>query len=472
MALTLIDLAVIALYFGGLVLFAAAVRGSARDFGDFSVAHRQVPSLIVFASLSATYIGPGYSLALAGKAFSTGYLFLGIFAFFSIQTIATALFLAPRLQEHSDCHTVGDVMGGYYGDTAHRVVGGISVVLSVAFTAIMAKAGGSVLAGLLDIDLLWGVLIISGVGLSYTLTGGLKAVVATEAIQFTIMVAAVSLLLVFSVLHLDGAIDVTAHAWESTTTAAKEMGVWTLIGLCVAFFFGEMLIPPYANRALAAKTKETSRNGFLFAGIFSIFWFLIVVLIGIAATGIVPVGTEPGGAMVAVAGLVLPEGLRALFVVAIAAIVMSTQESVLNAGAVSFVRDLRVVGHGDISDRAQLVSGRLATVVIGVLGVVVALVGPSIISMLLVAYSIWAPSVAVPLAWALLGLPITPRVGLGAVIGGMAGSVSAVLLIEGAGDNGYAVLLGLIGSVVGLGIASILSRFRRATHISTADGEL
>ena len=52
---------------------------SAKSFKEFAVGGRQIPGAILFATLSATIIGPGYSMGLANKASQDGYIWFTIY---------------------------------------------------------------------------------------------------------------------------------------------------------------------------------------------------------------------------------------------------------------------------------------------------------------------------------------------------------------------------------------------------------
>src|SRR5690606_25819944 len=189
---------------------------------------------------------------------------------------------------------------------------------------------------------------------------------------------------------------------------------------------GEMLIPPYANRALASHDKGASRSGFLLAGVFSAFWFLAIVLLGIFASAILG-DTPSDNVLLELANTVLPAGLKGIFIVALAAIVMSTQESVLNAGAAIFTNDIWCKTNRARTESILLV-GRVATLIIAVAAIFLAYFMPSIISILLISYAIWAPAVAIPLAWYLLGLPVRANSGTAAMVFGCVTSLITVLV--------------------------------------------
>ena len=144
MKITTLDALGIVSYFVIVGIFAFLTRRT-RSFSDFSVGNRKVPAAMIFASMAATYIGPGFSVGFTAKGFTSGYLFLVLSLTYGIQTILMGLFFAPKLSEHRDCHTIGDVMGKKYGTFSHFLAGIVSVGLCIGFTAVMGKIGGVLL---------------------------------------------------------------------------------------------------------------------------------------------------------------------------------------------------------------------------------------------------------------------------------------------------------------------------------------
>jgi len=185
----------------------------------------------------------------------------------------------------------------------------------------------------------------------------------------------------------------------SSTKAAWAQDSWfAAVGVALSFLFGETLIPPYASRALASTTPAASRKSFVLAGIFCIFWLTSVSGIGLSAKSL---GLEfhEGGVLIETANRVLPNGFVGLLAVAIVGILMSSQDSVLNAGAVAFTRDL--APGGLLKKVGEMKVGQLATVAIAITGAISAGWLPEIIDALLLIYSIWAPTVLVPLVFGL-----------------------------------------------------------------------
>jgi SSS family solute:Na+ symporter len=445
MSLSRIDLFVVAGYFIMLTLFGAVVRRT-RGFEDFAVAKRSVPVLMVFASLCAAYIGPGYSLGFTAKAFGAGFAFLPAWFCFSLQTCVVGVWLAPRLRSQAGAHTLGGVMMNAYGPTAKVLTGIVSVGLCVGLAGVLARAGGTILAGAIGVNLPIAILLITGVGVVYTLTGGLKSVVATEGLQFSVVLISMGAVIAFAGHRIASSQNLDNLAVSLTSSTWKNTSVLEFVGLMLLFFAGEMLIPPYANRALAAESEGASGRGFVMAGIFSLFWFAMMATAGIQAREILGSTSNPDGVLIQLAHSVLPSGVLGLFLVALAAIVMSTQESLLNAASVCLTRDLMP---SKWSDTRQLAVARISTLIFALCATWFGLRAPSILTGLLIAYSMWAPTILPALVWWLLGNGRGEFNGVLSIISGGLASTSILIFHIASGNPAVAIVVGLLASISG-----------------------
>jgi SSS family solute:Na+ symporter len=378
-----------------LILTYVAVRArAAREFEEFSLAGRALPLALVFGSLAATYVGPGFSIGFVGRGFESGFLFLGVGLAYSMQNILVGLFVAPRLRGLTNCHTLGEAIGQKYDGKCQILAGVISVGLCAGFSAVMAKAGGGVLRDVFGLPLWSSVFIVVAVTALYTTFGGLRASVITDAFQFSSFAILLPLTLLFVLaFHLNGgAATLASQASAATKNGLTVTSPVEIVGLLAAFLLGETLIPPYANRALASRTTNVSRNGFILAGLFSVFWFMVMITLGITARSIIPAQTGEDFVLLNLVKSVMPASGYALLLVVLVSVVMSSLDSLLNAGAVSFTQDV-LKPFVKLPDSSALNVGRAATIIIAVVAAAGAVAVPSIIGGLLICYTIWAPAI-------------------------------------------------------------------------------
>jgi SSS family solute:Na+ symporter len=409
------------------VLAFVAVRArAAREYAEFSLARRSLPLALIFGSLCAAYVGPGFSIGFVGKGFHSGLLFLCVGLAYSLQNILVGLFIAPRLRSLSDCHTLGDAIGHQYNRTCQILAGVISVGLCAGFAAVMAKAAGVVVEEVFGIPMALAVALIVLITALYTTFGGLKASVMTDALQFTLFTLLMPATFLFVLFGRtpDGAGTLTRELATATTAGFGATGPVQIVGLLAAFLLGETLIPPYANRALASQSTRHSRNSFLLAGAFSVVWFTIMIALGVVARASVAPGTHEDRVLLTLVKTTMPAEGYVLLLVALVSVIMSSLDSLMNAGAVAFTQDI-VRPFVPVSDRVSLICGRVATVALAVLAALAALAVPKIIEGLLICYTTWAPAI---LPAAVLGLWLKHPRPLAGILSMATGAAAAVTL--------------------------------------------
>ncbi len=421
---TVLSVFVVAAYV--LVLTFVALRArAARRFSEFSLAGRTLPLALVFGSLAATYVGPGFSIGFVGKGFKSGFLFLCVGLAYAVQNILVGLLVAPRLRSLKDCHTLGDAIGQKYDRKCQIVAGFISVGLCAGFAAVMARAGGVVLNDIFGLPNWSSVIVVVGITALYTTFGGLRASVITDAFQFSTFAILLPIMLLFVLIfRFDGGVATFAEqASVATSGGFDSTSFIKIIGLVAAFLLGETLIPPYANRALASRTTRISRDGFMLAGVFSVVWFIVMIALGIAARTIVPAGTHEDRVLLKLVESIMPAGGYVLLLVVLVSVVMSSLDSLLNAGAVAFTQDI-VKPFAKLPDETALNVGRCATIVIAAIAATGAVFVPSIIAGLLICYTIWAPAILPAL---IIGLWIKRPRPLAAILSMAVGTLVAIL---------------------------------------------
>ncbi len=385
-----------------LLIVVAARARTAREYEDFSIAKRSLPLALVFGSLCATYVGPGFSIGFVGRGHNSGFLFLFIGAAYAVQNILVGLLVAPKLRELKGCYTLGDAIGQKYGARCQLVAGIISVLLCTLFAAVMISAGGRVLQNMLGVPKWLAVAGVAIVTTSYTTFGGLRASVITDAYHFALHAFLFCGILLFELLtHFKGgAASFAQEAIAATTSGFESTTPLEIVTFIIAFLLGETLIPPYANLALASKTTKVSRASFVLAGCFAVLWFAVMIAIGVVARPLVAADTSEDSILLKLVKATVPQAGYAVMIVALLSVILSSLDSLLNAGAVVFTQDI-LRRFTLRRDSAALTAGRYSTIIIAAVASGLAVFVPSVIKGLLVCYGIWAPAI---LPAAIIGL--------------------------------------------------------------------
>jgi SSS family solute:Na+ symporter len=293
-------------------------------------------------------------------------------------------------------------MEAHYGKSSRIVTGLLSVALCTGILGAQAVAIGTVVNATLDVPPTLAIAIGMVVTVLYSTFGGAWAVIQTDMLQFVFLGVLIPLTLLYG-LHAVGGPEYLWSALPSDHMSfLGDYSIATFIGLFAAFLLGETLVPPYAQRTFATPDSSHARKGFVAAGVFSFFFYFISASIGAVAYLLYP-DIAPEAAIPTVATELLPAGLFGLLVAALLAVVMSTASSYLNSSAVVFSEDLyRPLAAKQVSARGRLRLERLTSVLVGAGATVFALTVPSIVDALLYSYTLWAPTMIVPLLGAVL----------------------------------------------------------------------
>lgn len=420
----ILDWIILTIYFLVIASLGWVKKVKHESMRDYAVASAGVGTFAAFASLTGSYIGPGYTLGLAEKGFQFGIVYLIVFLGFSLQTFLVGFFLAPKLHSYSSAYSVGDVIGQHYGKTAQILTGFLSFLYCAGIVGVVANAGGSIFSAMTGVDSWVGICLLTIVVLIYTVRGGIKAVIGTDFLQFLILIIGVPTVLFGAWNMLSQASDVTPLP-ETHLTFFGALSPLTVFGLFLGFLLGETLVPPYAARCLITKKASHTKFAFILSALFSVFWFAMIIGIGLIGRQVMP---DANGAdiFMLLSFKCLSTGILGLVVVAIISIIMSTQDSFLNAAAVSFTRDLWITfrkRNGDV-EKHQVMISKIITLAVAILGIIFAISIPGLIEGILIVYTLWAPTVIIPLIGGLLFKIKHPYAGTAAIV---AGGVTAAL---------------------------------------------
>jgi solute:Na+ symporter, SSS family len=441
--LNYLDYGIIILYLC-VVLAVGLLSGKGmKSLQEFSVSHRSYTSFVIFATLSASFIGGGFSIGNAEKVYRFGIANIIVLWGFSLKEILVAKFIAPRMDNFPNVISAGDIMEIGYGKFAKVVTGFFSVFLCAGIVGAQVGAIGIICEEFLEINQIWGILIGCGIVIAYSTVGGMRAVVLTDIIQFCVLVIGLPAALIFGIFKVGGFSAIKeAVPVSHFSLPSKALPFGAFISLFLTFLLGETLVPPYVQRLFIGKDSVHTARGTILSGIFSVPFFVITGAIGLVALSLDP-ELDPNLAMPFVIRTVLPVGVRGIVIAGVISIVMSSADSFLNGAATGCINDIvKPLRKKPLSERHELLLAKLTNCLVGILAVVFAITISSILDILIYAYYFWAPIILVPLASVFLGLCVTKA---GFLCGTVTGLVS-VLVWDGLLESP----MGINGLVIGV----------------------
>jgi SSS family solute:Na+ symporter len=408
------------------------------------------PWMIVALTVAATMLGPADALGLSQKGYEYGFIwFFGPLGAACAQIVAGIFFVHRIKTQRTAPRSLGDVFDDRFGNSARIAVGALIFVQAVAFTGLLILAGAQILEVFVGLPKLYGILAVAlSIGVM-TAIGGLATIVRTDIFQSALIIALL-FVVIGSTATLFYGIPLTGRGPFLSNAFGRLDSYSALAAVFLTYFFGELLLPFYAQRALMSRTPRDARIGFILAGFLAAAWYLVVTSAGVVAR-LINV-TDPefvllGNLEAAVGGN--SAGLVAVTVLAfvtLLALTHSTFDAILNTGGTAMSRDF-VGGFTTLTDQQQGFLARLFMLIISALGMAIPFIWNDLIEILLVGYSIWAPTLMPVFAWIIL----TERGRLPAlcfwlaVAAGIAGWVLAPRLFN---DEVPAVLVGVGGNII------------------------
>ena len=420
--LNYLDYAIIILYLCVILLVGLWSGKGMKSLRDFSVSHRSYTSFVIFATLSASFIGGGFSIGNAEKVYRLGIANIVVLWGFSLKEILVARFIAPKMDNFPNVISAGDIMELGYGKAAKVITGFFSIFLCAGIVGAQVGAMGVICKVFLGIEPIWGILIGCGIVIAYSTIGGMRAVILTDLIQFCVLAIGLPAALIFGIIKLGGFSAIREAVPASHfSVPADTMTIAAFLSLFLTFLLGETLVPPYVQRLLIGKDAGHTARGTMLSGIFSVPFFVITGAIGLVALTLDP-KLDPNLAMPYVISTVLPAGVRGIVIAGVISIVMSSADSFLNGAATACINDIvKPLRKNPLSERHELLLAKLTNCFVGILAVIFAIKISSILDILIYAYNFWAPVILVPLAAVFLGARVTKAGFFSGIIAGAAG---------------------------------------------------
>lgn len=438
----IVDISIFILYFFtmlGVGLYFLRKNNSAEDY---YVGGRKMGSGHVGLSIVATDVGGGFSIGLGGLGFTMGLsgswlLFTGL-----IGAILAGTFLVPWLHRHSELRnamTFPDLFRVRFGYFAALLAAVISAVGYLGFTSSQILAGAKLATATFPALPFELILIIMGVvAVGYTALGGIKAVIYTDTIQWTILLVGLTFLgIPFGISAVGGVSEIIATL-PSDMLSLSNVSWQTLLGWFVTIVPIWFVAMTLYQRIYACRDEKSARRAFYLAGFFE--WPLMAFLgvgMGIIARvaaikglisteGIDGNALDPEQALPLMLNTVLPVGLVGLILSAYFSAILSTADSCLMASSGNTLADiLKQLWPKKFTDKRMLHHSILVTFILGIIAIILATVMTSVLNLMLMSYAFMVSGLFVPTVAALVQKKPSQPAAIAAMLVG--GSVTITL---------------------------------------------
>jgi Na+/proline symporter len=273
-------------------------------------------------------------------------------------------------------------------------------------------AGGKILSSLTPISTPAGMGITAFVVVVPVVIGGMKADVATDTVQFILMMLMLVLLLPIVLSPHQWSIP-SGHVSPFSALTVQEMGVFF-----VSLFFLPITSAPLYQRFFASESAACARRSLLISIGIWIAIDAVVVVCGFSALAMFPDLADPDLSLI-VLGTKLPVAARPVFLVGALAAILSTVNSFLQSGASSLGYDVLKHLRPSMQDRQILIVSRFLVVVLGLASLSIAVWFQEIVPALMFTLSMWTAGILVPTLAALAGVRLKKPAALCSLVGGV-----------------------------------------------------
>ena len=327
--LSSIDFTIIFLYLSGMVGVGFWFAKKHSDFDDFFLAGRSLTTPILITTLISTYYGIDVLFGDTQLAFTDGVVaWFGYarptYAFYLI----AALLLSRRLRE-DNFKSLPDILNFYYGKNT-RYIGAITSFI-YSLPALSLYGFGMLGDVILGWDPTTGMLVLGGIALIYTLTGGFWAVALTDSVQFIMMCLVIALAFPFAMNFIGDFGSMIKILPTSFFDTMGDLNIFLII-IYASTGLSVLVEPTFYQRIFAAKSYKNIRNALLI-GIFiwgSYDWVITILAMSAKTAvmqGSLPYNTAPDAALLTIVVAALPVGMVGLFLAGVLSTEMSTLDS-------------------------------------------------------------------------------------------------------------------------------------------------
>jgi cation/acetate symporter len=418
-------------------------------------AARQTKNTAQYYAAGGNISGFQNGLALAGD-FMSAASFLGIAGLVALNGFdgliysigflvgwPIVMFLIAEPLRNLGKYTFADVVAYRMRQTPVRIAAAIGTLAVVSFYLIAQMVGaGNLIRLLFGLDYNLAVMIVGGVMLAYVIFGGMIATTWVQIIKAVLLLGGTILLAVLVLAQFGfnplALFQAASDKFGGAVLAPGKQVSDPLdaISLGMSLMFGTAGLPHILMRFYTVPDAKAARQSVMYATVFIGFFYLLTFILGFGA--MVLVGQEPikqidpGGNMAApMLAEVLGGDAFLGFIAAVSfATILAVVAGLTLSGAAALSHDLwvNVVRQGHADETEQLKVARAATLLLGILAIVLGIVfkGQNVAYMVGLAFAIAASANFPALLFSMLWRRFTTS---GAVASMIVGTLSSLILI-------------------------------------------
>jgi solute:Na+ symporter, SSS family len=395
-------LTVLVVYSAALIAFGLFTSKGVRASGTFFVADRRLGPGLVFATFLAANIGAGSVIGASGLGYTDGLSAWWWVGSAGIGSLLLAFWVGPRIwrvAKENGLYTAGDYLEHRYGSAVRATVATLLWFLTLVVLAAQIIAMSEILEWVAGAPRWVGAVLGGLVMTVYFAAGGLLTSAWVNMVQLVVLLGGFAIGVPLALSMAGGWDAVLAAAPPDPDGSSFLLGPGSGIVLVALLVPAFIVSPGLIQKAYGARDERALRIGVGLQGAVLLVFAFAPPLMGMIARTYDPALANPEFAVPVVLTEGLPLLLGALGLAAVFSAEISSADAILFMLATSLSKDIyKRYARPDATDEQVLRVARGAAVVGGVLGVLLAIVIPTVIDSLRVFYAVLGVSLFVPIA--------------------------------------------------------------------------
>ena len=372
--------ATMVLYFAA-TIFIAGWFGRDADAGyvEFTLAGKNLGLLPFTMTYFATFVGGGLTMGIAQKAFIDGISAQWYAMTQGIAWITISLFIGYLYA--FDVVSVPELLGRVFGAKTKYFAAVATVIGQIALTAGQTIGMATVIATVTEIPLDVAFWVSTAVFVGITAWGGMSSVAWADTLHGIIIIVGMAIAMPMAITNVGGVSAITGEISAGHTNwfgvGLIQIGTWYLLYLTVAGAQQHLL-----QRTWSAKSERVAMIGVFLAGLVISGYGILTATAGLIARS-QGAGVDSSMAFAWTLTNTLHPVFGGLLLAAAVGAVMSGADSMLLAGATTFVNDLYIPLRGGMETVSQdhlVLATRTVITVFGIGAALIALSGVEIVA--------------------------------------------------------------------------------------------
>ncbi len=376
-----LDFAIIVGYIVTLVAIGMWVSFRRRGAEDLFLGGRSQSWPVVGLSIFGTNVNPSFLISSCSVAYMSGFAAANFeWLAWWLMMLLAMLFVPYYMRTRVS--TMPEFINRRFGRGPHAFLSYYALFTTiVSWLGLVLYTGGLLFSQIMDWPLWVSLVVLMAIATSFTVIGGLAAVMVTDAFQTVLMIGGAAALTLIG-LHEVGGVSALAERvpdsyWQLLRSGEKAKYPWhaMLLGYPVAGIWFWCADQTIVQRVLGARDMRQGQLGVVFAAFLKILPPFLFLLPGILCFVLHPGLDDPNEAFATMVVSHLPTGMVGLMVAVLIAALISTIDSGLNSFSTVFTLDIYKKSFRPQASAVETkLVGRIATVLAAAIAVSSALV--------------------------------------------------------------------------------------------------